>query len=99
MDEFTIIQSIVKAEFLYQKIKASREEIEQNHPKRKDLISSMNEAEDIAKNSVTVLRRIYEEFRVRDIAYCDMRFQVNTLLKENYDIRQENERIKSNLTL
>lgn len=99
MDEFTIIQSIVKAEFLYQKIKASREEIEQNHPKRKDLISSMNEAEKIARESVAVLRGIYEELRVRSIAYCDMRFQVTSLLKENYEIRQENERIKSNLTL
>ena len=99
MDEFTIIQSIVKAEFLFQKIKASREEIEQNHPNRKDLISSMNEAEEIAKNSVTVLRGVYDEMRVRSIAYCDMRFQVTSLLKENYDIRQENERIKSNLTL
>jgi hypothetical protein len=99
MDEFTIIQSIVKAEFLFQKIKASREEIEQNHPKRKDLISSMIEAEQIALGSVTVLRSIYDELRIRDIAYCDMRFQVTSLLKENYDIRQENERIKSNLTL
>lgn len=99
MDEFTIIQSIVKAEFLYQKIKASREEIEQNHPKRKDLIQSMNEAEKIARESVAVLRGIYEELRIRSIAYCDMRFQVNQLLKENYDIRQENERIKSNLTI
>jgi len=99
MDEFTIIQSIVKAEFLYQKIKASREEIEQKHSGRKDLIQSMNEAEKIARESVAVLRGIYEELRVRDIAYCDMRFQVHTLLKENYDIRQENERIKSNLTL
>ena len=99
MDEFTIIQSIVKAEFLYQKIKASREEIEQNHPKRKDLIQSMNEAEKIARESVAVLRGIYEELRIRSIAFCDMRFQVTSLLKENYDIRQENERIKSNLTI
>jgi hypothetical protein len=99
MDEFTIIQSIVKAEFLFQKIKASREEIEQNHPKRKDLISSMIEAEQIALGSVTVLRSIYDELRIRSIAYCDMRFQVTSLLKENYDIRQENERIKSNLSL
>lgn len=99
MDEFTIIQSIVKAEFLYQRIKASREEIEENHAKRKDLIRSMNEAEQIARESVTALRSMYEEMRLRSIAYCDMRFQVTSLLKENYDIRQENERIKSNLTL
>lgn len=99
MDEFTIIQSIVKAEFLYQRIKASREEIEENHANRKDLIRSMSEAEKIALESVTTLRSMYEEMRVRSIAYCDMRFQVRSLLKENYDIRQENERVKSNLSL
>jgi hypothetical protein len=59
----------------------------------------MIEAEQIALGSVTVLRSIYDELRIRSIAYCDMRFQVTSLLKENYDIRQENERIKSNLTL
>lgn len=59
-----ILKTIINADHLYLKIKVSREEIEDKHPHRLDLIKSMKESEVIALESCEFMRLAREELSV-----------------------------------
>jgi len=59
--ELYLLRMRLQANTLYLKIKLSREEIEQRHPHRSDLIKSMKEGEQMALESYEFIRLAQDE--------------------------------------
>ena len=62
--ELYILKILMQTDFLFTKIKMSREEIEEKHPHRSDLITSMKDAERMALEASEFIRIAREEWGI-----------------------------------
>lgn len=63
---FYILKMVVQADHLYLKIKNSREEIQEKHPQRKDLLDSMEKSERDALELAEFVRIARDEWGIYD---------------------------------
>ena len=83
----------------YLKVKLSREEIEQNHPDRTDLITSMKETEsDLLeiKSGWAILSTEIKDFSRRSMV---LETEANGLRSENRDLKEKYQRILAEVEL
>ncbi len=83
----------------YLKVKISREEIEQNHPERTDLITSMKETEtDLLeiKSGWSILSTEIKDFSRRSMV---LETEANGLRSENRDLKEKYQRILAEIEL
>lgn len=83
----------------YLKVKLSREEIEQNHPDRTDLITSMKETEsDLLeiKSGWAILSTEIKDFSRRSMV---LETETNGLRSENRDLKEKYQRILAEVEL
>jgi hypothetical protein len=83
----------------YLKVKLSREEIEQNHPDRTDLITSMKETEsDLLeiKSGWAILSTEIKDFSRRSMV---LETEANGLRSENRDLKEKYQRILAEIEL
>lgn len=83
----------------YLKVKLSREEIEQNHPERTDLITSMKETEsDLLeiKSGWSILSTEIKDFSRRSMV---LETEANGLRSENRDLKEKYQRILAEVEL
>lgn len=83
----------------YLKVKISREEIEQNHPERTDLITSMKETEsDLLeiKSGWSILSTEIKDFSRRSMV---LETEANGLRSENRDLKEKYQRILAEVEL
>ncbi len=83
----------------YLKVKLSREEIEQNHPERTDLITSMKETEsDLLeiKSGWSILSTEIKDFSRRSMV---LETEANGLRSENRDLKEKYNLLLNDITL
>ena len=83
----------------YLKVKLSREEIEQNHPDRNDIIKSMKETEsDLLeiKSGWAILSTEIKDFSRRSMV---LETEANNLRSENRDLKEKYQRILAEVEL
>lgn len=87
---FYIFKMVVQADHLYYKIKNSREEIQEKHPNRTDLISSMIKSENEALELAEFVRIARDEWGVYEKTLSAVHLANIKLEVENRDLKKLN---------
>lgn len=89
----------MQTNFLFHKIKVSREEIEQKHPTRSDLIESMRDAERMCLEACEFIRLARDEWGVLERTLSVSHLANIKLEVEVRELRQKNATLMSKITL
>ena len=88
-----------QTDFLWHKIRASREEIEQKHPTRSDLITSMRDAERMCLEACEFIRLARDEWGTLERTLNASHLANIKLEVEVRELRQKNASLMSKITL
>ena len=97
--ELYMLTMRVQMNTLYLKIKLSREEIEQKHPKRSDLIASMREGERMAVEAYEFIRLASDEMGQMQKVINAQNFTNLKLEAENIELRKLNASLLAKVNL
>lgn len=89
----------MQTDFLWHKIRISREEIEQKHPTRSDLITSMRDGERICLEACEFIRMVREEWGTLERTLSASHLANIKLEVEVRELRQKNALLMSKITL
>ena len=97
--ELYMLTMRVQMNTLYLKIKLSREEIEQKHPHRSDLIASMREGERMAVEAYEFIRLASDEMGQMQKVINAQNFSNLKLEAENIELRKLNASLLAKVNL
>ena len=97
--ELYMLRIQMQTDFLFHRIKMSREEIEENHPNRKDLIKSMTEAQRISLEACEFIRLVRDEWGILERTLSANHLANIKLEAEVRELRQKNASLMEKITL
>lgn len=97
--ELYLLRIVIQADYLFYRIKLSREEIEEKHPHREDILKAMREAERIALESAEFMRMARDEIAIHHQTLASLQIASIKLEAENRELRQKNASLLDKINL
>lgn len=97
--ELYFLRIVAQSNYLYYRIKLSREEIEERHPQREDILKAMREAERIALENAEFIRLARDEIASHSKTLLSLQMACIKLEVENRELKQKNASLLDKINL